>query len=88
MLWKIILAQFAGAFIGAVFAMDNLEARSDEWRRAHPVAKVPIDWMPTVCPVDPITELCQSNDRGLQVFFTTIIATFLFVSVALLVKSP
>lgn len=65
MLWKIVLGQFMGALAGSIFALDHLESVHDKWRRVHPVAKVPIEWMPTVCPIDPITNLCQSSDRGL-----------------------
>lgn len=88
MLWKIILGQFMGAIAGAVFAINHLESVNEQWRRVHPVNKIPLEWMPTVCPTDPVTELCQSSDRGLQVFFTTVIASFFFVFVILLVKSP
>lgn len=78
-----------GAIAGAVFAINHLESGSETWRRIHPVAKIPLEWMPTVCPVDPsIDGLCQSSDRGLQVLITTTLASFLIVFMTLLVKTP
>jgi hypothetical protein len=44
--------------------------------------------MPTVCPVDPETGLCASEGRAFQTGTTITLASFLFVFMILLVKTP
>jgi glycerol uptake facilitator-like aquaporin len=86
--FKIIVAQFLGGVFGVIVAMNNLASSSERWRRVHPNSKVPVEWMPTVCPVDPLTGQCTAHDRGYQVFVTIILASFLFIFVVLLIKTP
>lgn len=59
-LFKMIIAQFIGAIAGAVMAINSLASDSKVWRQVHPNSEVPLEWMPTVCPVDPISGLCVS----------------------------
>ena len=85
---KIILMQFVGAFIGVALCMDALGSSNMAWKQVHPTTRIPEAWMPTVCPVNPVTGDCDAEGRALQVGLTIVLATFLFVFIILMVKTP
>lgn len=50
---------------------------------------MPLEWVPAVCPADPTFEYrCEGKDKGNQAVYTTIMGTFFFVFMILLVKTP
>ena len=85
---KIILAQFIGALCGVALCYDALSSDTLEWRKAHPTTSVPEEWMPTVCPINPDTGACDATGRAIQVFVAITVASFFFVFIILLVKTP
>jgi len=87
-LMKIIIFQFVGAFIGVALCFDALSSNNLEWKKSHPNTSVPEVWMPTVCPVNPTTGMCDGNGRGFQTGVAIVLGTFFFVFMILLVKTP
>jgi glycerol uptake facilitator-like aquaporin len=81
-------AQFLGAIFGAILAINALASGSDTWRRQHPNSSVPIDWVPAVCPSDPLSNQCEGKEKQNQAICTTILGSFFFVFMILLVKTP
>ena len=85
---KIIIMQFVGAFAGVFLSFDALASTDLAWKKNHPNTSVPESWMPTVCPVNPTTGLCDGTGRAFQVGVAIVIGTFFFVFMILLVKTP
>lgn len=61
---KLILMQFIGAFVGVGLCMDQLGSSNLQWKAAHPFTRIPVSWMPTVCPTNPTTGLCDGEGRA------------------------
>lgn len=85
---KIMIMQFIGAFVGVALCNDALGSSSLEWRKQFPNTTIPEDWMPTVCPVNPLNGECDASGRAMQVAVSIILGTFFFVFMILLVKTP